>query len=271
MRTAFIFIQALSYAILIAGSLIGFEAQAVEYDPTNSGYLSSVKDERYELSEEIVIVAPIEDTRPSLHDRIFTEKLTDDFTERYENEFGRTETQQFQSVPSRFFDKEVKPGEYVSEEEYTDKQQKFGNYVARRLFEFHTDNYMKNTPSVRGVYAVKEKLSDMQVKTKSGYKARFRYSISANQVEMRVENPYDIETKIIFYRIEKLGSPDQETLSSLGYNFTKTIKFVTDYATEDHRFSMSGVKRLKANWSTSLTGSKSYIEDKIVLGLAWHD
>ncbi len=258
--------------IAIMGLFIGAEtAWALEYDSGHQGYLSSVKDERYELSQEIVIVAPPESTEPRLADQIFTERLTTDFQERYETQFGRTEAQQIQATPSRYFDKELKPGEYVTEEEYVNKQRQFGNYMTRRLAEFHIDNYMRSTPSTRGVYAVKEKLGNMSISTKKGYKTRFKYSISSNQLEVNVENPYQIETRLILYKIEKLGSSDQATLTSLGYNVTKTIKFVTDYATEDSKFSMSGVKRLKGNWSTSLTGSKSSTDDRVIVGLAWKD
>lgn len=272
MRIASFLQSALLFVMTVTGLSIGSEAAwAVEYDSSHQGYLTSVKDERYELSQEIVIVAPPESKEPKLSEQIFTEKLTTDFQEKYENEFGRTEAQQIQVTPSRFFDKEMKPGEYGTEEEYVAKQQKFGNYMTKRLAEYHIDNYMRNTPSTRGVYEAKEKLGNMSIETKKGYKTKFKYSISSNQLEMNVENPYKIETRLILYKIQNLGSKDQATLSSLGYNVTKTIKFVTDYATEDSKFSVSGVKRLKGNWSTSLTASKSYIEDKIILGLAWKD
>jgi hypothetical protein len=227
------------------------------------GYLSSVKEERHRLSMEVVIVPPEEETGPTLNDQIFTDKLTRDFKERYENQFGRTQAEQLQDVPSRYFEKDLGNGQFISEEDYQERQEKFGNYMTKRLIEFHSDRYLKESPSGQRIYRVKESISNVTVKTKTGFSYKFRYNIASNDVTLKVENPYKIDSRLIF--------ENSNTRLSLGYDVNKTVRVISDYETDNTAYTLSGIKTLSKGWSTSLTGTASAIEEKFILGFNWAD
>lgn len=227
------------------------------------GYLESVSEERSRLSTEIVIMPLVESTGPTLHDQIFSEKLSRDFRDRYERDFGRTQGEQIQQIPSRFFDKDLGNGQFITNEEYTRRQEKFGNYMSKRLVEFHADKYMKDTPSGQRLYKFKEKVSNVTVETKKGFSYKFRYNLASNDLTLKVDNPYDVDSRVILE-----GS---NVRLSLSYWTSKTVQLLSDFHSQDNLLVLSGVKRLKRNWGTSLTASSSDIEDKFIVGLSWAD
>lgn len=256
--------KSIPYCLGALIGLLGFNlsGQASELD-LHPGYLASVKEERTQLSTEIVILPQEESEEIPLQDQIFTDKLTRDFRDRYERNFGRTQAQQFQSIPSRFFEKDLGNGQFVSEEEYVRRQQRFGNYMTRRLIEYHTDRYMKETPSGQKIYKVKESISNVTVKTKTGFRYKFRYNIASNDIDLKIENPYGVDTKVTF--------ESSNTILTMGYPISKTVRILSDYSADNSEFNLSGIKALKNGWSTSLTGTASEIEEKVILGFNWAD
>lgn len=261
-RTLSISLRAL---ILILVTVTGKSLFAAELD-AYPGYLSDVTNERYQVAEEVVILPPQDDGTNTLSDKIFTEKITKEFQEKYEQKFGQTGAEQIFSMPTRFLEVEIKPGQYRTAEEEADEQKKFGSYMAKRLIEVHVDNYMKNNPAARPVYELKEKMSNLNVQVKPGYKAKFKYSLSSNDLDLSVENPMNISNKISY----NMGSGDP--ILYLGYPISKKINLLSNYHLESNEYSLSGVRKLNAQWSTSLTGSNSITEgDKIIVGLSWQD
>lgn len=233
---------------------------------SNPGYISDVSYERQNLALEVVILPPDEQDEKSLSEKIFTEKVTKEFQMRYEERFGQTRTEQFISIPSRFFETQVQPGQYRTLQEEVLEQRRFGNFMIKRLIEVHVDKYMKENPSARPVYELKEKLSNVDVQVRPGYKFKFKYSLSSNEFDVLMENPQKIYNKVSI----RMGT--NETLVFLGYPITKTINLVSNYNLDSEDVAVSGVKQLNQYWSTSLTGSNTEIEgDKIILGLGWRD
>lgn len=251
-----------AYTILVAAFVAAAPAVAgSEYLEAHPGYLQSVENERHRVAKEIVIVPPDTSAEASLRDRIFNDELTREFQRKYEDRFGRTQTEQF-TATSRFYETErqLYTNRTVEEEFY--EQQKFGNFMMKRLTEYHVDRYMRSNPSVRPMYELKERMSNLNLQVRKNYKVKIKYSLSSNDLDLYLENPYKIENRISW-------RSSDETALVLGYPVTKTITFKSDYVIEKDNWVVSGVKRLDRNWSTSLTNSKTDIENKVLLGLNW--
>lgn len=226
----------------------------------------SVEGERYQLSREVIIVPLAPSDEATLHERIFTDKLSKDFQARYEAQFGRTQAEQIDSIPMRFYEKELQPGVYVTEEQYAEKQQRFGNYMAKRLIEYHVDNYMRENPEARPIYELKEKVSNLNMEVKQGYKLRFKYSFSGNYLEIKLDNPYKVEAKVT---LEDMGNED--AIASLGYNVTKSVKVIADYRDYRDQTTLSVNKQITPTLSASLTALSNVIENKGMVSMQWVD
>lgn len=253
------------FLVLLLG-VLGLRAGYAQTLDAHPGYLSSVEGERYQLSREVVILPEPPPDRQSLQARIFTDKLTKDFQQRYEDQFGRTQGEQIESIPMRFYEKELQPGIYVTEEEYVNKQRRFGQYMAKRLVEYHVDNYLRETPSARPMYELKEKVSNVNLQVRRGYKVRLKYSFSGNYLDVNLENPYNIGAKVTF---EDMGR--ENTIASLTYPLTKTVTLMTDYRDYQDQVTLSATKQLSPALSTSITGVSNNIENKGILSMRWVD
>lgn len=235
------------------------------------GYLADTSDERFQVSQEVVIV-PLEPTDElSLRDKIFSEKITKEFKRRYEEKFGRTQAEQVFSIPSQFFEAQIQPGVFRTADEEAEEQRDFGNFMVKRTVEFHVDRWMKESPSARPVYELKEKISNVNVEVRPGYKARIKYSLSSNDLSVKVKNPHKIENRLY----TNLSS--SETAVFLGYPLDKKHRIKADYNFDQESYRLSGVRKLNKYWSASLTGSESVREDspdkerKGILGFSWRD
>lgn len=255
---------------MILSILLGPLAWAGEF-VQHPGYLMDTSDERYQVSKEVVIM-PLEATQEvSLRDKIFGEKITKEFKQRYEEKFGRTEAEQLFNTPSQYFEAETQPGVFQTAEEVAQEQRKFGDFMVKRTVEFHVDRWMKENPAARPVYELKEKISNVNVEVRPGYKARLKYSLSSNDLSVQVKNPQNIDNRIY----TNLGS--NETAIFLGYPVTKKIRVNADYNLDSEDMSLSGVRRLNQYWSASITGTDRRQEGnldnerKAILGLSWRD
>lgn len=235
----------------------------VQFLEPHPGYLESVENERYRVAKEVVIVPPDAPAEASLRDRIFNNELTREFQRKYEDRFGRTQAEQF-TVTSRYYETERQPHTNRTVVEEYDEQQRFGNFMIKRLTEYHVDHYMRSNPSVRPMYELKERMSNLNVQVRKDYRVKVKYSLSSNDLDLYLDNPHNIEN-----RISWRGS--DETALVLGYPVTKTISVKSDYVLEKDHWVVSGVKRLNRNWSTSLTNSQNEIENKVLVGLSWRD
>ncbi|MEK6555186.1 MAG: hypothetical protein AABZ31_08100 [Bdellovibrionota bacterium] len=242
--------------------VLGFQVSAGELE-SHPGYLSSVKDERYRLSMEVVIVPQLESTEPSFNDEFFTKKMNTDIRDRYERGFGRTQGEQIQSIPSQYFDRDLGNGQYITHEEYQKRQERFGRFMTKRLGEYYSDKTLKKTSAGEKVYDTKEAISNISGGSNKRFGYKLRYSVSGNDFDLKIQNPYNIETKVNF--------DASDVRVSLAYPVSNTVRVLSDYETDEERLTLSGVKTLRRGWATSLTGTTSPAEDKFILGLSWAD
>jgi hypothetical protein len=236
------------------------------------GYLSDTSDEKYQVSREVVIVPMGASGELSLRDKIFSEKITKEFKRKYEERFGRTQAEQVFNTPSQFFETEIQPGVFRTADEVAAEQRKFGNYMIKRTVEHHVDRWMKESPSARPVYELKEKISNVNVEVRPGYKARIKYSLSSNEMSVNVKNPHNISNRLY----TDLSS--NEVALFLGYPVTKKVRVQADYNFESENYSISGIRRLNQYWSASITGLEAKQTDptlepvrQAILGLSWRD
>lgn len=247
------------------------------------GYLSSVKDERYARETEMVLFSPppvshgIWAGRPLVND-----KLTREFQTQYELKFGHTEAERNLSTSNRFAFYEYPGGQMETIEAHTARQRQFGEYMFRRLVEYHLDEYAKSNPEVRPIYELKDRISNVNVQVKKGYRLRLRYSYSGNYVDARLENPYDVATKLTFQMKEGMGPSEvQRTILSLRYGFSKRLsgEAVNEFDKALGSSLIGGYQWTKS-FATTLTGSNHVLVDRdnpensprqnlILVGMSW--
>jgi hypothetical protein len=254
-----------SSILLLIAVLPLFGVWAGELD-AHPGYLDSVEGERYELSREIIIMPVMPAEVAPNPNRVFTDKITRDIQRRYDDQFGRTLGEQIVTVPERFYDKQLTPGLFVTDDVYLQKQRQFGAYVFRRVMEYQVDSYLRGTPAARPVYDLKQKLGDMNVGVTPSFKLKFKYSLAGNFLETNIINPYKITAKVT---LENFGKRD--VVSAVSYPVTKSVTFVADHHNEYHAQTISFVKQLTPRTATSLTDSRSDLEHKGIIGFSWID
>ncbi|MCB0355465.1 MAG: hypothetical protein KDD40_00570 [Bdellovibrionales bacterium] len=257
---------------------------------SRDGYTYDIAKERYTRVYEIPLVTKPHTQESSLKKIIFVPKLTREFKERYEQTFGYTDIQRNIAAPNQYAEQEYQPGVWVTPEEDQQKRQAFGNYMVKRLTEHHVDQYFKSNPSVRPIYELKERISNVDLQVRKGYRVHIRYSYSGNYLNFKIDNPYDVKSRVTLEMDpDKVGPSNiNETRFYMGYNLTKELEISTDYTLRDGDLSLIGSQYLGNNVYATLTGvadtRKGGVEEsafqpidqneldgekKILIGLTW--
>lgn len=164
-----------------------------ERRPANAereGYTSDVRFEKSQKFYEIYLSPPSQESKVDLHGFIFNAQLTEEFKVRYREKFGYIDKDSMNMPTTQFTSFDENRGRSAKIEADTRERRSFGEYMTRRLGEWHVDNYFKSDPTMREVYELKEKMSTMQVEV--GQETRFdvHYSLADNSAEMVLKNPY---------------------------------------------------------------------------------
>ncbi len=244
------------------------------------GYLSSVSRERELRDVEIVIVSPPpkeNSARPFV-----SQKLTKEFQAQYETRFGRSEVERNYNASNRFTFYEYPGGLVESQQAHAARQRKFGEFMFRRLTEHHVDQYAKSNPDFRPVYELKDKIANVNVQVRKGYKLRFKYSYSGNFLDVRLENPYEVDTKVSFQMGNGFGaSAVERTIFSLAYGYSKLVTLSAFYEIDqEDSTTFLASRKLSQTLSATLTAAHdvpvdrdewrtSPRQDLILVGLAW--
>lgn len=182
----------------------------------HDGYLSSVKDERHLIVEEVVIVHPPEEDPEALRKKIFNAELTKEFNAKYEERFGRTGAERAYFYRGRF---DLNDNQLVKlpNEDVLENRRKFGEYILRRTMEYHVDNFVKNDPKIRPAYEFKERISQVKVEILPKIEITAKYSFSGNFFDIYLKNPWFRCTTTLQMDAGKAGpSAVQETIVALG-------------------------------------------------------
>lgn len=168
----------------------------------------------------------------------------------------------------------------VSVQDYRKYQRNFAEYMGRRLAEHHIDQWAKKDPDIRVVYEFKDKISNLNVQVRKGYKMRWRYSFSGNYMDFRLENPYDIDTKLTL-QMNQAGfgpsSPD-EIIYEMSYPVSKRLRVGGLYRHEDGLYQVVASRQMTAHLATTVTASvdahkvgPTVQQNLILFGLSWND
>jgi len=236
----------------VAG-LPGF-AHAREYRP-HEGYLVTTEGERESRIEEMLVIQPPAAEGPTLHDRIFDSKLSQEFRERYEEKFGRTEVQRVYNSPNKYTYYDDLYGFRGTPQEVDDEKRRFGEFMIRRLTEYHVDNYARNDPKVRPVWEAKEKLSNVQLQV-AQFRLDMAYSIAGNTLDLVVVNPWVSSKVTLLMDPGRFGpGPVDETIVSASRALTEATSVESHYYLNDGIASLILKRAHSANLATSLTAS----------------
>lgn len=241
------------FVVAIAVSLGSVEASAKSLRKVPRGYVSDVKNERTEVSVELVWIQN-PNTDALLRERIFNQTLSREFRERYEQRFGQTEIERVFLAPNRTSYYNDVYGVKGTPQEISDERRKFGEFMVRRLAEWHVENYAKNDPSARVVWEAKERISNMKVEVAS-FRIDAQYSIAGNILDIKMVNPY-VQSKLSL-----LMNPDQFGPGPVDEALLSVFKAVNSrYAVEGRWRVTDGFVSLiqyrpLGSWSGSLTAS----------------
>lgn len=249
-----------------------------------AGYLASIAQEREQRDVEMVLVpAPVKNEQDTVLGRpLVDSKLTKEFQAQYELKFGNTDAERIYNNSNRFAFFEYPGGKQENLEIHERRQQQFGNYMFRRLTEHHVDQYAKSNPDIRPVYELKDKISNVNVTVRPGYKLKLNYSYSGNYLDVRLQNPYDIATKITYQFGSGVGPSNIErTIYSASYPLTK-VTTISAFQEVDVKSSTSLVaaQRLNKTLSATFTASRGVPVDRdiwqtsprqnlVLLGFSW--
>lgn len=162
----------------------------VRWPASQNGYVVDVESEKEEQYYEVYLAPPQGQLKVDYRNKIFNRELTREFQNRYHERFGYIDTDGLNYAANQFTQFNENRGRVAALEQSVIKRRAFGEYMIRRLGEWHIDNYFKSEPSMRQVYELKEKYSNMQVEVAPSAKLDMHYSFSDNSAEFVLQNPY---------------------------------------------------------------------------------
>lgn len=214
------------------------------------GYVSTIEGERQQVVEDLVLVFPPDDG-PSLQQRIFNDRLTKEFTDRYEQKFGRTEQQRVYLAPNNLTYYNDLFGFQGTPEQTSVERRRFGEFMMRRLAEHHFESYAKNDPKARVVWEAKEKISNVKLAVGKQMRVSAKYSLSGNSADINLQNPW-VQTKVTLFIGDSFV---RETIISLSRGVTPTISAESHYYFDDGIVSLIGRKAFTPTLGGSVTAS----------------
>lgn len=182
--------RVLSLFLFLTAAFLGIATQASEPAlESRQGYTQDVRSEREQEFYEIYLIPPYREVPSDYRGVVFNHQLTTEFRQKYVERFGYIDTTAMNYSANKFTQYEAM-GRFQSVEGWNLERRAYGEYVMRRLGEWHLDNFVKSEPSVRPLYEAKERLSNVQVEMGKQTRAKVSYSISDNSAELVLENPY---------------------------------------------------------------------------------
>lgn len=243
------FLLAFWVCILVFSQNSQAKAFVRNYDP-HPGYLSKVENEKDDDGVEIPFIVKPSDDGPILRDKIFNPELSKEFKDRYEDKFGRTEPERVYNSPNKYTYYDDLYTMQGTPEQVNNQKRDFGDYMIRRLIEYHADRYAKSDPAVRPIWEAKERISQVKVEVKE-VKFDAKYSLAGNILDLRARAPwFDTKVSLIL-----TGAKPTETIVSVTKDATQTINLEGRYLSADAKTSAILTKRFSPVLSSTLTVS----------------
>ena len=245
-----------------------------------AGYTDNVEHERAQRFYEVYLFAP-SPPETNLQNAIFN-PLTKEFQRRYIEKFGVVDSDSLNYKPMSYSSFDSNGGASLQVQQASDARKDFGNYMVRRLMEYHLDNYIKTDPKMRPLYDTKQKLQDVKVQVNKNIKFNLQYKFSSNIADFYVNNPW-VESKVSFEMSPGGFGPGsvREYRIWLNKQLSKTLRWINTIAVDDGIVSSGISKTIFWNVGTSITASTYfhgthgdlrdddvYRENKLAFGLS---
>lgn len=163
----------------------------------DAGYTSDVESEKNQSFQEVFVYSAPTIGPKSVQGIIFDQKLSKEFREKYQYEFGQVDAESLSYQTTKYYTQDQNRALLNTNEEENKKRKNFAQFMTKRLSEHHLDIYMRTEPSLRPVYDVKEKLKNVEVKVSKSVKLNSRYSFSGNTLDLVFDNPWvDAEIRL---------------------------------------------------------------------------
>jgi hypothetical protein len=243
------------------------------------GYITDTQSERFtRVSEVTPVLNP--DKPIDYSQLIFRPKLEKEFKSRYEDNFGQYSVERSYGVNTHFVGSSSSYGVMYLEQEQIQEQQEFGEFMIKRLTEDHLDQFSKTSPVLRPAYELKERLSNVSLEVKKGYKFKLHYSLSGNYFSIQLSNPYDIYTDLVLEMDPNSFGPGEvlNRIISFGYDLDKSTRIDSKIGLSDTPiYTFSGSQKLSKVLTASVTTSSivhdpdnfSDRERLVLFGFAW--
>ena len=243
-----------------------------------SGYVQDIDKEYAELIEE---VQPVEDPTPkgiNINKLLFNDRLRGEFKWRYKVMFGQTEVEEMVTTPNRHQEIEYGPQIRLTTEQDRLRREEYADFVVKRLSEYHVDQYLQKSESMRPVYEAKEKFSNLNIKTKAGYSYEVNYLLSVNTLTLKFKNPFEIDVRAEWIMDKEDFGPSkvQEQQISMSYRLNPRSVVSSHYKMIDGTVVVVGHRNISRDFSGSITASTyvepegiSVREKRVIFGLGW--
>lgn len=241
----------MNFFILLLSLCIGFEQSyakdfAWRQEDSRPGYTDDVQPIAEQSGQTLNYVENPYKNDIKLSDQIFDATISKEITQRYSEQFGRTEAEiVYERTPYLTNNFSENDSNVFNQEDYRRKQQKFGEFIAKRLTEYHFERKSKTDPTLKAINETKQKVEKVDLSFSSNWKLRLKYKISSNNLTTQLRNPYiDLSG-----RMELSG---KETVVTVQKHFLKTYHFLTDYYLDKPRWDLI-LRKQFPKFDTSLT------------------
>jgi hypothetical protein len=199
--------------------------------------------------------------QPLLQRSIFNEKLIKEIKERYSEKFVQPDAQ----LVSGEINKHIlryEPVDYLgSAQQAAIERNRFGEFIIRRLAEWHLDNYAKHEPKMRPVYQARDRLNQVSLKV-SRLKVAVHYSLSSNSADVDFINPW-LESKVTLRLnspIIRIGRLNEATVT-LKKKLSETMSVEGNCTVLDGVVTIIGHKAIAPNLGSMVSASTFFREN----------
>ena len=267
------------FALILVCILLPRGARAADEDARTTfgahpGYLFNVVEEKDKRDIEMVMLEPPKENKKPLSKVIFDEKLSKEFQDQYRYRFGETNAEQVLNNPGRDDEYTYYNSTSVTVLDYQKYQRQFGEYMARRLVEYHFDNFVKSDKTLKPIYDAKDKFSNLNVQVAS-YKLNYKYNFAGPSMEISLDNPYNVQTKIQIMMSGIISAP-VDIIYTLGYQLNPRVHLEALYKQAEQLAQVVASRRLTKHISTSVTASTgqlpsdpTFYQNLLLFGFSW--
>lgn len=235
---------------------------------SNTHAEESAEHKKHNFDKGLILLKEI-NNKPTLSEKIFNQQVRVGLHEKYQEYFGHTRSEELLFGQNRVDDyREYAPGVWVSTGEDERRKNLYSKFVLRKVAEFHLDNWAKNNKYARPAYKAKEKLKNIEVELRPKYSLRMRYSLTGNFLDINLENPYKVHTKLRMVFSENFGDfSNPELFFKATKEFRSHWSVLSDYEFTKGRFSLTLNRKFRKNLTAFVSGSTGFDEDSWIYSL----